>query len=544
MGFVKEVLKRQVALEGYDNDGFDAALAGVEQDREISKATDACDRALNAVVSLENIQRIVSGGHSRSVVDEGKDADLGMITGSITRFLHEAGFGAAVESIEVQTTQVGKYRVATEGLGEWISKIWKAIVDFLNRIWTWVKSLFGGKKSVEETQSKTRVYKDFGEYSKALNKNMRDFTDSVYNAIDRTDSSNNAQISKHNRPKLEKFIEDYQKVVRSGGGKKEFAALFDARNIPNSVVSKKDRRPVKDKIKAGRKVATESEKSIAESVITVLSEIGSFQPCFQSGESYYLVDSKAVAKGTADHKAVAETVAATADTVTGFSYGLDHTYIQAIADAASLLSNNTFSPEEASKVIATLCPTAQKLNASIRNVGTVQGNVVILAGTVSTKTIGFSCVDSTEGIVKAFQDGGNIGHYLTQIAFRTTSDLAKSNEPPLIELCPSADCVNHVIEASDDLFIAYNDMHTTMYHFDKAITALQRAIDQVQKNEAVASNTYAANFARIALHSVSCYITQPVKHLNNMTPKVLEAIEAFTRNSVICLNPATALRYI
>lgn len=544
MGFVKEVLRRQVALEGYDNDGFDAALAGVEQDREISKATDACDRALNAVVSLENIHRIVSGAQSHSVVDEGKNADLGLITGSITHFLHEAGFGAAVESIDTQTTQVGKYKVATEGLGEWISKIWKAIVDFLNRIWTWVKSLFGGNKTVEDTQKKTRVYKDLGEYTKALNKDMRDFTDSVYNAIDRTDSSYNKQINKHSRPKLEKFIEDYEKVVRSGGGKKEFAALFDARNIPKSVVSKKDRQPIKDRIKTGRKIATESDKSIAESVVTVLSEIGSFQPCFQSGESYFLVDSKAVARGTADHKAVAETVAATADTVNGFNYGLDHTYIKAIEDAAHLLSGNDFSVDTAGKIISVLCPTAQKLNASIRNVGTVQNNVVILTGTVSTKTIGFSCVDSTEGLVKAFVESGHIGNYLTQIAFRTTSDLAKSNEPPLIELCPSADCVNHVIEASDDLFMAYNDMHTTMYHFDKAITALQRAIDQVQKNEAVASNTYAANFARIALHSVSCYITQPVKHLNNMTPKVLEAIEAFTRNSVICLNPATALRYI
>ena len=513
MGFVKEVLKRQVALEGYDNDGFDAALAGVEQDREISKATDACDRALNAVVSLENIQRIVSGGHSRSVVDEGKNADLGMITGSITHFLHEAGFGAAVESIEVQTTQVGKYRVATEGLGEWISKIWKAIVDFLNRIWTWVKSLFGGKKAVEDTAAKIKQNEaclaQFKNYVVALGK------------VD----ANGIKAAKAEAALL--GIDD-EAMTR----------------LHNSLVSKKDRKPIKEKIKPAKGIATEDEKSIAESVITVLTEIGKLQPCFQSGESYYLVDSKAVAKGTADHKAVAETVAATADTVTGFSYGLDHTYIQAIADAASLLSNSTFSPEEASKVIATLCPTAQKLNASIRNVGTVQDNVVILTGTVSTKTIGFSCVDSTEGIVKAFQDGGSIGHYLTQIAFRTTSDLAKSNEPPLIELCPSADCVNRVIEASDDLFIAYNDMHTTMYHFDKAITALQRAIDQVQKNEAVASNTYAANFARIALHSVSCYITQPVKHLNNMTPKMLEAIEAFTRNSVICLNPATALRYI
>ena len=513
MGFVKEVLRRQVALEGYDNDGFDAALAGVEQDREISKATDACDRALNAVVSLENIHRVVSGAQSHSVVDEGSNADLGLITGSITRFLHEAGFGAAVESIAAEETQLGKYMVATEGLGEWISKIWKAIVDFLNRIWTWVKTLFGGKKAAEDTTARIK--------------------------------QNEACLAQ-----FKNYVVDLGKVHANSikSAKAEAARLGiddDAMTrLHNSLVSKKDRKPIKDKIKPAKGIATEDEKSIAESVITVLTEIGKLQPCFQSGESYFLVDSKAVARGTADHKVVAETVAATADTVNGFNYGLDHTYIKAIEDAAHLLSGNDFSVETAAKIISVLCPTAQKLNASIRNVGTVQDNVVILAGTVSTKTIGCSCGESTEGLLKAFTESGHIGNYLTQIAFRTTSDLAKSNEPPLIELCPSADCVNHVIEASDDLFIAYNDMHTTMYHFDKAIKALQRAIDHVQKSEAVASNTYAANFARIALHSVSCYITQPVKHLNNMTPKVLEAIEAFTRNSVICLNPATALRYI
>lgn len=511
MSFIKEVLGQRLALEGYDNDGFEAALGGVMQDREISKATDACDRALDAVVSLENIQRIVTAGRSRKEIDEGKAGNLGMIAGSIVHFLDAAGHAVAVESINTQSTPEAKYRVATEGLGDWIATIWKHIVEFLNKIWTWIKSLFGSKKSVEDTKGKIDVVKKTNEYIENVFKNLHSMDQvGIKNAM--------AEMDADTRAKLDAFRAN--------------------------IVSKKNGKPVAEQLKGSKKVATESEKTIAESIITVLSDIGKLQPCYQSGESYFLVDSKAVARGTASHKEVAETVAATADTVTGFSYGLDHTYISAIADAAALLSNSDFSAEEASKVISVLCPTAKQLNANIRNVGTIQNNVVILAGTVSSKTIGFACVDSTEGLVKAFQDGGNIGHYLAQIAFRATSDLAKATEPPLIELCPTTDCVNHVIEASDDLFIAYNDMHTTMYHFDKAITALQRAIDKVQKTEAVASNTYAANFARIVLHSVSCYITQPVKHLNNMTPKVLEAIEAFTRNSVICLNPATAIKYV
>lgn len=516
MGFIKEVLGQRMALEGYDDAGFDAALAGVMHDREITKATDACDVALDAVVSLENIQRIVTAGQTRKENDEDPAGNLGMITGSIVHFLDAAGHVAAVESINTQTTPEAKYRVATEGLGEWIAKIWKHIVEFLNKIWDWVKSLFGGKKAVEETKEKIDQVK--------------------WSADTVTELS--ASLSKLHATE-KKFAEQELRAAASG------KRLSDAMSRLNeSIVDKKSGKPIKDQLKPAKGIATESEKTIAEGIITVLSDIGKLQPCYQSGEGYFLVDSKAVARGTANHKEVAETVAATADTVTGFSHGLDSVYIKAIADAAALLNSNEFSAEEASKVISVLCPTAKQLNANIRNVGTIQDNVVILAGTVSTKTIGFACVDSTEGLVKAFQDGGNISHYLAQIAFRATSDLAKATEPPLIELCPTTNCVNQVIEASDDLFIAYNDMHTAMYHFDKVITALQRAIDKVQKTEAVASNTYAANFARIVLHSVSCYVTQPVRHLNNMTPKVLEAIEAFTRNSVICLNPATAIKYV
>ena len=511
MGFIKEVLGQRMALEGYDDAGFDAALAGVMHDREITKATDACDVALDAVVSLENIQRIVTAGQSRKEIDEGKAGNLGMIAGSILHFLDAAGHIAAVESITAQFTPEAKYRVATEGLGDWIATIWKHIVEFLNKIWTWIKSLFGSKKSAEDTKGKIDVVKNTNEYIESVFKNLHTMEQKgIKDAM--------AEMDADTRAKLDAFRA--------------------------SIVSKKNRKPIAEQLKGSKKVSTEGEKTIAESIITVLSEIGSLQPCYQSGESYFLVDSKAVARGTANHKEVAETVSATADTVNGFNYGLEHVYIDAIRDAAALLSASSFSPEEASKVIAVLCPTAQKLNANIRGVGTVQDNTVILTGTVSTKTIGFGCVDSTEGLVKAFQDGGSIGHYLAQIAFRTTSDLIKAAEPPLIELCPTTNCVNQVIEASDDLFIAYNDMHTAMYHFDKAITALQKAIEHVQKTEAVASNSYAANFARIALHSVSCYVTQPVKHLNNMTPKVLEAIEAFTRNSVICLNPATAIKYV
>jgi hypothetical protein len=136
MGFIKEVLGQRLALEGYDDAGFDAALAGVMHDREITKATDACDVALDAVVSLENIQRIVTAGQTRKENDEDPAGNLGMITGSIVHFLDAAGHVAAVESINTQTTPEAKYRVATEGLGDWIATIWKHIVEFLNKIWT------------------------------------------------------------------------------------------------------------------------------------------------------------------------------------------------------------------------------------------------------------------------------------------------------------------------------------------------------------------------------------------------------------------------
>ena len=531
MGFIKEVLGRRMALEGYDNVGFDAALAGVMHDREITKATDACDVALDAVVSLENIQRIVTAGQSRKEIDEGKANNLGMIAGSIVHFLDAAGHAAAVESINAQSTPAAKYRVATEGLGEWIATIWKHIVEFLNKIWTWIKSLFGSKKSVEGTNNRIASIKEYNnDISNVINDIKGRSPEEVKAYLDAARAKTKKKLDRIN--------------ARNDAALDGKMAPEELTRLSNSIVSKRNKQLIRDQLKGSKKVATESEKTIAEGIISVLTEIGSLQPCYQSGESYFLVDSKAVARGTANHKEVAETVSATADTVTGFSYALDNIYVDAIRDAAALLSASSFSPEEASKVIAVLCPTAQKLNANIRGVGTVQDNTVILTGTVSTKTIGFGCVDSTEGLVRAFQDGGSIGHYLAQIAFRTTSDLIKATEPPLIELCPTTNCVNQVIEASDDLFIAYNDMHTAMYHFDKAITALQKAIEHVQKTEAAASNSYAANFARIALHSVSCYVTQPVKHLNNMTPKVLEAIEAFTRNSVICLNPATAIKYV
>jgi hypothetical protein len=114
----------------------------------------------------------VTGGQSRKEIDEGKAGNLGMITGSILHFLDAAGHAVAIESINSQPTPEAKYRVATEGLGDWIAKIWKHIVEFLNKIWTWIKSLFGSKKSTEDTKGKIDVVKNTNEYIESVFKNL------------------------------------------------------------------------------------------------------------------------------------------------------------------------------------------------------------------------------------------------------------------------------------------------------------------------------------------------------------------------------------
>ena len=42
-----------------------------------------------------------------------------------------------------------KKQLALESLGGWIKKVWKAIIDFLTRIWNWIKGLFSWQKKKE-----------------------------------------------------------------------------------------------------------------------------------------------------------------------------------------------------------------------------------------------------------------------------------------------------------------------------------------------------------------------------------------------------------
>jgi hypothetical protein len=65
-----------------------------------------------------------------------------------------------------------RFLIATEGISEWVSRIWKAIADFMNKIWTWLKSFFKGSSkseaAVENIEKITTAVRNFEAEEKIL----------------------------------------------------------------------------------------------------------------------------------------------------------------------------------------------------------------------------------------------------------------------------------------------------------------------------------------------------------------------------------------
>ncbi len=245
---ISELVSQSYAIEEIASyDRFQTAIENIEAEQQLAYAFETLDRAYKVSTALENISEIIAENPPET--NESKE----VITSVITNELNRAG-------IEIKDTAFSggnpqqRYELATEGIGDFLSRIWDAIIEFIKKIKDFIVGLFSSNKSasnqsagnVETAEVVEKITDNFEEDEKALTGG----------------STTVAEIRSARKTKI--------------GGKKPPMA-----KIPEKVISSKTRHPLSDSLVKG---LTRDLSVLAKNKVIVADHY----PCYESRKAAYL----------------------------------------------------------------------------------------------------------------------------------------------------------------------------------------------------------------------------------------------------------------
>lgn len=139
---ISEILARTHAVEQRDvQHAFNLAYEHIDIRTSLNEHLRQYDKTDTAVCALESISVLLKEYKPQST------AAMEVITTSVAISLESSGIYIG-DRIKNKTPEQ-RFAIATEGLGEWISRIWKAIAKFMSKIWDFIKSFFTSSSKSE-----------------------------------------------------------------------------------------------------------------------------------------------------------------------------------------------------------------------------------------------------------------------------------------------------------------------------------------------------------------------------------------------------------
>lgn len=439
-----------------------------------------------------------------------------------------------------------KKQLALESLGGWIKKVWKAIIDFLTRIWNWIKGLFSWQKKKEarlkaeaeavksNTKTTQEYYRDYlaglarAEKEHLKQFEQKDLDDALAAAMARI-STDDPNLAKHSTRSKDKRNSRLNKNIVTPKGESVSDVI------------------VKQKISKGKLAITSesinsdgSSSYLVDSVISILDEINGLKPCYQSSKSKYLLLSEQYRNSNVyTVQDVQKNLTRFLSTAKGVMKYLEEVQMVYLKKAINVLTASTFDAKQATDVLLHVYPDTSELAKYLPYSKAGDKNVFMDTFPGFEKVEAF-CLFNSDALFEAIEAGFGVGKYMDQVKLFKSS-ISDINDPALIELSYDETALNVMSDISYKTFELFQDLSSFSSRYEQVSKGLTKAAERAAKNVNDNENKQASAFARMVMHATNVQVNQYLTLLNSIVPEVIEASCDYVRCSMICTNPETAV---
>lgn len=423
--------------------------------------------------------------------------------------------------------------LSLEHLGTMIKKIWEAIKKFLLGVWNWIKELFNWQRV-----KKDRLEKKADVISEELKETERDTSKFEYEVREVIRDKQGEKPTKA----------DLKQAANNFSSNKKRARRFDSR-----MVSKKGLQDLGDMVKSGElkvtEFATESEDSsgdFIESIFTTINTIQGNGICYNSQKARYLMSAEKAQEISKKSEAIDIDEASSyidntykvmksyVDFVKGF-------YLDKLKEAIKLLSKDSLDQEAANKLIQEIFPDESKLKYAVASKSSQNENVSFdVDSIVYFKELYFTSLSNRQEFFSAVEKGSAIGGYLEKVKFFTGTPEPLSASP-LITLTPNVsnkDVVDFLNKQSKELFDLFSSTTEFSARYQNVLDGFNKATQRIYRNEERTDMKEVMIFTRAVLHAMNVYVNQPFVCINDLLPKMIDAILDYSDCYLVCKDPS------
>ena len=437
-----------------------------------------------------------------------------------------------------------KKQLALESLGGWIKKVWKAIIDFLTRIWNWIKGLFSWQKKKE-----ARLKAEAEEIRKNANEQIKrnnEFYAGLQRRVDKR--------FKERQDNLNDLTDRIIKELDNDPNVQKYASFrSDKRNskFNKNIVTPKGE-PVSDVIvkreisKGQLAITSESINSdgsssyLVDNVISILDEIQGLKPCYQSPKSKYLLLSEQYQNSNVyTVQDVQKNLTRFLSTAKGVMKYLEEVQMVYLKKAINVLTASTFDAKQATDVLLHVYPDTSELAKYLPYSKAGDKNVFMDTFPGFEKVEAY-CLFNSDALFEAIEAGSGVGKYMDQVKLFKSS-ISDINDPALIEMSFDETALNAMSDTSYKTFELFQDLSSFSSRYEQVSKGLTKAAERAAKNADDNENKQASAFARMVMHATNVQVNQYLTLLNSIVPEVIEASCDYVRCSMICTNPEAAV---
>ncbi len=453
-------------------------------------------------------------------------------------------------AIPVETIMVeggDKRALALEGIGSLISRIWRAIQNFLNGVWNWFKNLSIWQKlgivKINAKARRTEANIKIAESNQKAFKNARS-NSKLKKEIEDGEITEISQL-------FSRIREEQRKKFAEGG---TISASF--KNITNAKRESLGAMYREAIQKTGLRPKT-SVEAYGESDLLMQSVYGLYETCmgmdfcYNSRQTLNLLTPEILKKYSANKKPIgftlfADGVKAYASFAESYFNFIQVNYLNSIKEAITILTKEEFDPAAAKKVITNIFPRSREAHWAN---GEVKDGKFMLSqhAMIGHDQVNFTFIDDEdyEDFIASIEQGKPVGKYIDKIQF-TSSKLRYEEEPPLILLMEytSIDTmkkfVNMCVDELNTIFKKTTDFST---RYQSLLQGLIKAVERASRLDG-SSNTQKAIFARAVMHSTNVYVNQPLVMINKSAPTIISALCDYADAYSICFDPLTIEQFL
>lgn len=439
-----------------------------------------------------------------------------------------------------------KKQLALESLGGWIKRVWKAIIDFLTRIWNWIKGLFSWQKKkearlkaeAEAAKSNTKTAQEhrrdyLASLARAEKENLKQFEqkdlgNALAAAMARI-STDDPNLAKHSTRSKDKRNSRLNKNIVTPKGE-PVSDLIVKREISKGQLA----------ITSESINSDGSSSYLVDSVISILDEIKGLKPCYQSPKSKYLLLSEQYRNSNVyTVQDVQKNLTRFLSTAKGVMKYLEEVQMVYLKKAINVLTASTFDAKQATDVLLHVYPDTSELAKYLPYSKAGDKNVFMDTFPGFEKVEAF-CLFNSEALFEAIEAGSGVGKYMDQVKLFKSS-ISDINDPALIEMSFDETALNAMSDTSYKTFELFQDLSSFSSRYEQVSKGLTKAAERAAKNADDNENKQASAFARMVMHATNVQVNQYLTLLNSIVPEVIEASCDYVRCSMICTNPEAAV---